>query len=648
VSRLTTAALALILATGLAFADADPDRFGMAVESAGRAEDGSVVVVTTGARFVARGAEIACFQRIPAERRVATVVCHAVRLGRAAPSISDDRYLCRIGPHNAPHLEITADSVLRVAPLRPSDVAVRLQFEPEWFETEERNLFAADFRGGCGAYQVPTRRGWEPFEIEPGRGARFSLPAGDSLLLSVFPPRRYDWVQHTSEQIVHDFPPRSEPGAATRPFPTDGQLRDWRALGNVLVLHLEMWDSFCTPDKRPVDAERFDHVLELAHELGWRVLIYSSPYFYRTRAGLPRNLSEPEEYIEQLDRLLTDYPVGGIYWDGTYDDVEKAWRVARLARQRLGDRRLYVHCTRKPFHDSLVACPFVDTWADYLLRGEGRSRDFVDANFIRFLVSGYNVSNAVGTLCWDGCRLTEGVIGECLGANALIPAWPGGQRGRLNRAYFFTGDERQLFEGQYLPAARAIGGPGDYEPLERQNRALRAQVRHERETRHEQNLAELEAYLAQRRAEMGPTEDLAAFRPCTASATTHTRVQPGPHGVGYVPAYATDGDPRTYWGADYAPQWLRVDLGEERTIGRVRVVNYADGERFYHYRVECSSDDESWLTVAEKMNDGPATWDGDEHLFEPTPARYVRVWVLHNSANIGLHVGELEVYAPGD
>jgi len=25
----------------------------------------------------------------------------------------------------------------------------------------------------------------------------------------------------------------------------------------------------------------------------------------------------------------------------------------------------------------------------------------------------------------------------------------------------------------------------------------------------------------------------------------------------------------------------------------------------------------------------------------------VRIWMLHNSANIGLHVGELEVYAPG-
>ena len=37
--------------------------------------------------------------------------------------------------------------------------------------------------------------------------------------------------------------------------------------------------------------------------------------------------------------------------------------------------------------------------------------------------------------------------------------------------------------------------------------------------------------------------------------------------------------------------------------------------------------------------------EGDEYTIEPTVARYVRVVMLKNSANIGVHVGDLEVYA---
>ncbi len=644
---LTATTLVLALSATFALADADPGRFDMAVERATCAPDGTFTVTTTGARFdVAPSGAINCFQRIPRERLVATVTCEAMTLGRATPVISADRYTCRIGPRNGPHVEITADSVVRIAPIRGGNVEVSLAFEPEWFAVEGQNLFAADPTGGCGAYQVPTRQGWAPFEAHEGRGARFTLGEDEAVLVSIFPPRAYDWTQHATERIVHDFPPLLEPGVASRPLPTDDQLRKWREFGNVLVLHLEMWDRFCEPGKQPLDPARFQAVCDLAHELGWRVLIYSSPYFYRAPRWPARNQSTPEEYLEQLDRLL-EYPVDGIYWDGTYEDVERAWRVARLARQRLADRRLYVHCTRRPFHDSLVICPFVDTWADYLLRGEGRSRDFVDADYIRYIVSGWNVSNAIGTLCWDACRLSADIIDECLGAGAQIPYWPGGQINR-GRRYYLVGNEHELYEQQYRPAAQAVRGLEDFAPLEAANRKLRAQLRAERRTRMAAGLAAAHAFIAANRARIGPTDNLAAFRPCVASGMTSARGQPGPHGAGYLPAYATDGDPRTYWAADYAPQWLRVDLGGEHTIGRLRVVNWAGDERCYHYRVECSLDGESWRTVTEKLDDAPATWEGDEHLIAPTRARYVRIVMLLNSANIGLHVGELEVYAPSD
>jgi len=88
-----------------------------------------------------------------------------------------------------------------------------------------------------------------------------------------------------------------------------------------------------------------------------------------------------------------------------------------------------------------------------------------------------------------------------------------------------------------------------------------------------------------------------------------------------------------------------VDLLAPQRIGRIVVVNFADGTRWYRYRVEVSADGEVWAAVADKSDKSVATETGDEYIIEPVVARYVRVVMLHNSANIGVHVGELEVYA---
>jgi len=640
------AVMVLVMAVGggLSADQGLPERFRMSVESAERAEDGSVRIVTTGARFeVARDGTVECYQRIPRERRVARVTMTGRVLRMTRARLSDDGYLCAIGREDEAHLEVTADSVLRVVPAGKAGITVRLAFAPEYFASEMQNFFAADYLGGCGAYMVPTRTGPALERIGADRGGVFHLAADESLLVSVFPPRRYDRDLQASEHIVHDFPPLIEPGLASRPLPTDEQLRAWREFGNVLVLHLEFWDGFCIPGIRPRDPAAFEHVCDLAHELGYRVLIYTSPYYFRPEGGRGRDTSTPEQYLAEMEHLLS-YPVDGLYWDGTYSDVEKAWRVARLARQRLGDKRLYVHCTRKPFHESRVICPFVDTYADYLLRGEGRDRRFINADFIRFVVSGYNVSNAVGTLCYDTCRVDRQIIEECLGANAQIPYWPGGQVNRMGRKYFLTPEEHELFAREYFPRMLKIRTETDYAPLERANRRLRAGLRAERRAERRQNLADLRAYLAERKAALGETDNLAAFKPTTASNVSDLPGQ-GPHHLGWLAEYATDARPKSYWGADYPPQWLMVDLRKPYTVGRIKVINFADGERYYHYRVECSEDAATWATVAEKSNDNPATWEGDEYTIEPTVARYVRVVMLKNSANIGVHVGDLEVYA---
>ena len=122
-----------------------------------------------------------------------------------------------------------------------------------------------------------------------------------------------------------------------------------------------------------------------------------------------------------------------------------------------------------------------------------------------------------------------------------------------------------------------------------------------------------------------------------------------PSESGHPPAHAVDGKKTTasYWGCTPPPCTLTLDLGKREQIGRIRVTPYWDGRRFYRYRVESSIDGKAWeLTVDASKNSKPATAEGVTHSFKPRDARYVRVVMLHNSANPGLHIVELEIYAP--
>jgi alpha-N-acetylglucosaminidase len=116
------------------------------------------------------------------------------------------------------------------------------------------------------------------------------------------------------------------------------------------------------------------------------------------------------------------------------------------------------------------------------------------------------------------------------------------------------------------------------------------------------------------------------------------------------PEKAVDGiaELDSYWGSGAHPQWLEIDLQQPTKIARVRVFPYWDGSRAYQYTVEASDDQKNWRTIADRSsNTQPATEDGDTiDLHDPITARYVRVTMLHNSANAGVHLVEVQVFAP--
>ena len=133
---------------------------------------------------------------------------------------------------------------------------------------------------------------------------------------------------------------------------------------------------------------------------------------------------------------------------------------------------------------------------------------------------------------------------------------------------------------------------------------------------------------------------LAVGKPVTASAVYQNQ----------TPGQAVDGnayDRDAGWWADPFPQWLEIDLEKPQHIDGVHLYFYWDGTRYYRYTVEVSSDGNTWQEVVdERRNTRPATAAGRRVTFEPVEARFVRLNMLFNSANTGIHVAEIKVLEP--
>lgn len=119
--------------------------------------------------------------------------------------------------------------------------------------------------------------------------------------------------------------------------------------------------------------------------------------------------------------------------------------------------------------------------------------------------------------------------------------------------------------------------------------------------------------------------------------------------VDHVPENVTDGitDNSSGWHVMGPNKAIEVDLETVQTIDRVVVYPYYDGVRKYAYTAEISADGKAWTQVADMTNPaGPETAAGHEHRFTATPARFVRVTLLSNTANAGLHLNEILVFGP--
>ncbi|MET7515344.1 discoidin domain-containing protein [Streptomyces sp. NPDC005480] len=131
-----------------------------------------------------------------------------------------------------------------------------------------------------------------------------------------------------------------------------------------------------------------------------------------------------------------------------------------------------------------------------------------------------------------------------------------------------------------------------------------------------------------------PAPDLAAGAPASASSTEWNPF------TSYAAGRAVDGDTGTRWASGWSEdQWLRLDLGSSRTVGKVSL----DWERAYAraYRIEVSDDGTTWRTVwSTDSGDGGL----DNAVFSPVQARYVRIHGVVRATKYGYSINEAAVY----
>jgi hypothetical protein len=394
---------------------------GMQIESASE-RGGKIDVATTGAKFKLDGqGTIQCWQRIPRERRVLQI--------SFAPAVGpihiqkQDGFSCTVSC-GAGTLTFQGDGVVILRTDQNTKTSFKGFFQPAYHFEKEGKWLLMDAEGGFGIYPVAKKHASVPIFTKPPWNIVYEFAGGDEAWVSVFPPRPYNW-NRAFQAIEHDglpaeFSTAQLDGAGA--YPSNDLIQAAAKHCKVYNLHAYIWQDvpedvkarltpimhtekyaghpqpWLTPKHVPLDMQEFIRVRDEVHKDGMKLVVYLSPIYS----------SAPDIYGE-MQRVLNDYQVDGLYFDGISEDFRKSYMVIRRAREILGDSRiLYVHCSSDPLNDGRIYCPFIDTYADYILRGEAGVWGLKLDDFLRWTVSGYNISNAVGYWCYYGSNRQQG------------------------------------------------------------------------------------------------------------------------------------------------------------------------------------------------------------------------------------------------
>jgi hypothetical protein len=114
---------------------------------------------------------------------------------------------------------------------------------------------------------------------------------------------------------------------------------------------------------------------------------------------------------------------------------------------------------------------------------------------------------------------------------------------------------------------------------------------------------------------------------------------------GNVPGNVVDDSLATRWSANGDGQWVKLDLGQTRTVTRVRVAAYNGNARQNRFDLQVSSDNATWTNVVTDATTSGTTTQEETFNFADRAARWVRYLGHGNSVNAFNSVTEISVFA---
>ena len=409
-------------------------QFGMSVDGVEQAP-GGVTVRTTGAEFVFEpdAGLLHLRQRLGIAREVATVSFPPDALrGLRVRREGSGAVLLATG-RSGLQLRINADSLMMLKTPSPLSVSCEVHMAPGTLRRHGANVLMLDEHGGFGSYVAagpPTAAA-----VVDGSTIRQELAAGNVLWLSVAPPRPYDWAASFRNRVAWHW--SMETG-----YPSDTQIQEWSRYGNLLLQQAEvmLWKDWSLRFIPRDGLEEFSRVTEACARNGMRNFVYTSPFYFLTGTGREseamnsfdnfavtgfspgdgRGLNWPI-FLSEITKVMREYQPGGLYFDGIYDNVVRTYLIARKAREVVGDTGiLEYHATGSPPGGG-VYLPQIDTWFNFILRGEGAQSQYENDDYLRYFVSTWNISNAIGVLCNNNeYPLSEAFVDKFLDDNIRL------------------------------------------------------------------------------------------------------------------------------------------------------------------------------------------------------------------------------------
>ncbi len=384
---------------------------GMKVETV-ESHDGVVRIVTTGAEIAVESAcgAITLQQRIGHPRPVA-----ALKIGTPLSGVrvthQGDGFARITVEKPSMTLRINGDSLLLLQTHEPLPVVVERKIRPAWHASWKTNHLVVDEFGGFALYcsDLGLDDGFDPQQADL---ARYTLPANAVLCAGVCPPKEYPWDRSLKEHVVWHW-------SADLAYPPDAELKTWQADGNIALLQSEvlLWKDWNLDFVPRLGTAEFERVRDTVHDLGMRLIVYTSPYFFlkdtsqekqavNDKPGVcPGAIVDGENmsvFLDAIRRVMRDLKPDGLYFDGQYMQNPAAlYALARESRRIVGEHGLLEwHSTgAMGAFGSQMYMPHADAYTDVQLRGECQDDAYGDFNYLRFFVSGYNVNNCVGVLC---------------------------------------------------------------------------------------------------------------------------------------------------------------------------------------------------------------------------------------------------------